>query len=143
MTYKPKTDKKKPQGKLDERIIIGELLKKPKKKDYEIAKMAGSIAVDKDVLSASLQRKVRSSALIQAELAKHRNATLAKHNKIQDRLFTKLIDDNGISDISPERCLDSITKTGNLIHQLTKQDSKPSNTPTAIQINIVNATKKP
>lgn len=134
-----KEKRKKPQGKLDERIIIGELLKKPKKKDYEIAKMAGSLSVDKDSLSRTLQRKVASSVVIQRELEKHRNATLAKHNKIQDRLFNKLITDNGISDISPERCLDSITKTGNLIHQLTKQDSKPSNTPTAIQINIVNA----
>ena len=134
----PTKGKPKPQGKLDERIIIGELLKKPKKKNWEIAKMAGSIAKEKDVLTRTLERKVRSSVVIQKALERHRNDTLNTHAEIQKELADRIREEKLSEKLTANEVYTNVIKEGLLVSSLTKQEATAaSKGDTNIQINII------
>ena len=106
------------QGKLDERIIIEELLKRPRKKGWEIAKMAGSKGKDKLLLAQSLSKKVATSVNIQNALEADREAQ-RKRAFLRQKKADELMDWEKLRE-KPELAWTVIRDSEKLLHESVK-----------------------
>jgi len=130
------TKRKKPQGKLNEDVIIRGLISGEKLKD--IAVKAGSLAQSDDNKSAAIITKVKRSVKIQAELERHRNSLLVSQSEWYKKLKASLFKDEEFSKLSADQKATHFSKAANALQNLTKQDQNTPNTSkTPVQINIM------
>ena len=115
------TANKTKQGKLDERIIIEELLKKPRKKLKEIAVLAGSLATSEEMKSRAVTQKIASSSNIQLALEEDRNKQRMRAFRRQKKA-DELIDWDIVAS-NPALAFNIVDKSERLLHESIKSSS--------------------
>ena len=131
------TKKKKPQGKISEKIILRELLKDKPLKLKEIAVKAGSLAKNEDAKSGAVMQKVMSSTKLQEAFSKARNRGLEVSNFLLDSYETKINENDDISKVSSKDRLDGVVRVINTISSLTKEENTNKTGDTSIVFNII------
>lgn len=128
--------KKKPQGKISEKVILRELLKDKPKKLKEIAVLAGSLAKSDDDRSKAVIQKVASSNTLQLALAQARQRGLEVQNALLEKYAKTIEERNDVQAVGPKDRLELVIKTTNAISNLTKQEEQANKSPNLTQINI-------
>jgi len=131
------TKKKKPQGKLDERVIIRELKKEPHDKLYNIAVKAGTVAVTKQDQAKAVIQKVASSSKIQLALARHREKTMERTEEVE-RLLSERIKSEALDKrLNANEVFTHLNKASTTKIALTKEETTNKTGDTNIIFNII------
>jgi hypothetical protein len=110
-------------GKLNEDIIIHEMIKDNPKPLYQIAELAGSKAMSQPNKSKAIIQKVATSAKIRKALELHRNKTLEVQATIQTKLYERAEREQLQDKLSPDQLYSHLNKASAMVASLTKESA--------------------
>ena len=115
--------KRKPQGKISERLLLRELLAERPKKLKEIAPLVGSLATTDNTKENAVLQKVQGSTKLQLALAQARERGLEIGHEMLNNYQQQVRENKDVEKVTPKDRLYLLDKTINTINSLTRDSA--------------------